>query len=287
MTTLLRLAVQRSGRLSEDSELLLRECGIRYQSGRGSNKLLTRAEDFPMEVLFLRDDDIPGYVADGVADIGIVGLNVVSERGKEIEIRERLNFSHCRLALAVPKGSGKHSVASLQGSRIATSYPKLLGDFLTERAIQAEIHEISGSAEIAPAIGLADAVCDLVSSGSTLAMNGLEEIETIFRSEAVLIATPNLQADKAAIAEQLLFRIRAVNRARRLKYVMLNAPSARLDEVCKILHGSKSPTIMPLALEGWSAVHVVIAENEFWGVVEKLRAIGAEGILVLPIEKLV
>ena len=287
MTSLLRLAVQKSGRLSDESELLLRECGVRYQSSRGSSRLTTRATDFPLEVLFLRDDDIPGYVADGVADLGIVGFNIVSEREAEVETREFLGFSQCRLALAVPRGSGFRSVLDLGGKRIATTYPRLLHDFLEENKIQASIHTISGSAEIAPAIGLADAVCDLVSSGSTLASNGLEELETVFRSEAVLISTPNLDPEKAALVDQLVFRIQAVNRARKMKYVMMNVPDESLEKVSSILSGTKSPSVVPLAIPGWSAVHVAIAEGEFWECVERLKTVGAEGILVLPIEKMI
>ncbi len=282
---MLRLAIQKSGRLSEDSLSLIRECGISFQSS--THKLKTEASNFPLEILFLRDDDIPGYVRDGVADLGIVGQNVLEEAGcNELQV-EALGFSKCRLALAVPRGEVYNSLADLSGRSIATSYPQLLGRYLAGQGVQAELHVISGSVEIAPSIGLADAVCDIVSSGSTLLGNGLREVETVFRSEAVLIASAGLSAEKADLLAQLRFRMQAVRRAKRHKYILLNAPVASLDAVRALLPGIKSPTVTPLAEAGWVSVQSVVQEDDFWHITGQLRAVGAEGILVLPIEKMI
>jgi ATP phosphoribosyltransferase len=282
---LLRVAIQKSGRLSEDSLKLIRECGINFNNGTG--KLKAEADNFPAEFLFLRDDDIPGYVADGVADVGIVGENVMVEKDKNVQMTQKLGFSKCRLSIAVQRSQEYDGVQDLQHASIATSYPKILNDFLQKHQIQAEIHEISGSVEIAPSIGLATAVCDIVSSGSTLMSNGLKEVETIFRSEAVLIATPDLPEAKQAILQSWLFRIQAVQAARNNKYILLNAPNEKIPDIIQVLPGMKSPTIVPLAMEGWSSLHSVINENQFWQIIEQLRAAGAEGILVVPIEKMI
>jgi ATP phosphoribosyltransferase len=271
--------------LSDDYTNLLKNCGIKF--GNGFGKLKSEARNFPLEIFFLRDDDIPQYVEDGVADVGIVGENVVGEKQCAIEVRERLGFGKCRLALAVPKSFAYHSIKDLDGKRIATSYPKILSDFLREKAVAAELHVISGSVEIAPGIGLADAVCDLVSSGSTLFTNGLREVETVLLSEAVLIARPNLEADLQAILDKLIFRVRAVCGAAANKYILLNAPDAQLDEIIKILPGIKSPTVMTLAEKGWSSIHSVVKESDFWEIVERLEEKGAEGILVLSIDQMV
>ena len=281
----LRLALQKSGRLSEASVRLIEACGIRFS--RADHRLRTLTDNFPLELLYLRDDDIPGYVADGVADAGIVGENVVAEKRKPVAMLERLGFGRCRLSIALPKADTYGGLADLHGRHIATSYPNLLSDFLAEHDLEASIHEISGSVEIAPSIGLADAVCDLVSSGSTLLSNGLKEVETIFRSEALLIAHPGLDPDRTAILDALRFRIRSVLKAQNFKYILLNAPNDALDRVTEILPGMKSPTVMPLAEEGWSSVHSVVNENDFWEVIENLRAAGAQGILVVPIEKMI
>jgi ATP phosphoribosyltransferase len=282
---MLRLAIQKSGRLSEDSLALIRECGINFLST--SYKLKTEATNFPLEILFLRDDDIPGYVKDGVADLGIVGQNVLVEAGyPNLEV-ETLGFSKCRLSLAVPRADVYASVEALQGKNIATSYPNILGRYLAENGVQANLHTISGSVEIAPSIGLAEAICDIVSSGSTLLGNGLREVETVFRSEAVLIAQPNLTAEQTDLLEQLRFRMQAVRRAKRSKYILLNAPVTALEEVRRLLPGIKSPTVTPLAEAGWVSVQSVVQEDEFWHITSQLKAVGAEGILVLPIEKMI
>lgn len=282
---MLRLAIQKSGRLSEDSLTLIRECGISFQSS--TYKLKTEASNFPLEILFLRDDDIPGYVRDGVADLGIVGQNVLEEADCTSLQVEALGFSKCRLALAVPRGEAYDSIQSLSGRSIATSYPQLLGRYLAGHGVKAELHVISGSVEIAPSIGLADAVCDIVSSGSTLLGNGLREVETVFRSEAVLIAAPGLSSEKADLLAQLQFRMQAVRRAKRHKYILLNAPVSALDAVRALLPGIKSPTVTPLAEAGWVSVQSVVQEDAFWHIIDQLRAVGAEGILVLPIEKMI
>ena len=281
----LKIALQKSGRLSEDSVNLLNKCGVKFENGRG--RLKSVARNFPLEIFFLRDDDIPQYIEDDVADIGIVGENILAEENRQIESLEPLGFSRCRLALAVPKSFSYESIKDLEGKKIATSYPKILGDFLARNSVNAEIHRISGSVEIAPSIGLADAVCDLVSSGSTLFTNGLREVETVLRSEAVLVSRKNLDAPQRAILAKLLFRIKAVNAAKQNKYILLNAPDSRLKEIIELLPGIKSPTVMPLAEKGWSSIHSVIAENDFWEVVENLKNKGAEGILVLSIDQMI
>ncbi len=281
----LKIAIQKSGRLNEDSIKILKEAGIEFQNGL--NKLKAEAVNFPLEVFFLRDDDIPQYVEDGVADIGIVGENVFIEKNKQVKIVDRLGFGKCRLSIAIPKNQKYKGLSDLEGKRIATSYSTVLSKYLKKNKISAEIHEISGSVEIAPGIGLADAICDLVSSGSTLFTNGLKEVEVILKSEAVLIANNNLSKEQQAILEKLLFRISSVKKAKSNKYILLNAPNKNLDAICKILPGMKSPTILPLADKGWSSVHSVVNENDFWDIIEKLKNKGAEGILVVPIEKMI
>ena len=281
----LKLAVQKSGRLHKDSMKLLKECGININNG--VNRLKADADNFPMEVFFLRDDDIPQYVEDGVADIGIVGENVVLEKQKQVTEVEQLGFSKCRLSIAVGKDKVYNSSQDLEGKRIATTYPVIVKQFLDKNKIQADIHEISGSVEIAPGIGLADCICDLVSSGSTLFMNGLKEVEIILRSEAELISGGDLGTEEQQLLDKFIFRIQSVKRAQNTKYILLNAPNDKLDIICNLLPGMKSPTVLPLAENGWSSIHSVVNENEFWGVIEKLKANGAEGILVSPIEKMV
>jgi len=283
--TLLRIAIQKSGRLSEKSQKLLQSCGIGLSNG--SRKLKMKASNFPLEVLFLRDDDIPQYVSDGVADLGIVGENVLIEKNKPVDTVEKLGFSKCRLSLAVRREIDYPGTAWMQGKKIATTYPLILKQYLAAQNIQAEIEEISGSVEIAPSIGLADAVCDIVSTGSTLLMNGLKEVETVMKSQAVLIASPNLAAEKQALLDKLLFRIRAVNKAKQNKYILLNAPSEAIPTISSILPGMKSPSVLPLAEPGWSSVHSVVEEDDFWEIIDKLKDAGAEGILVCPIEKMV
>lgn len=281
----LRLAIQKSGRLHDDSMRLLKECGIDISNG--VNKLKSEASNFPLEVFFLRDDDIPQYVEDAVADIGFVGENVVYEKKKKVDVVEKLGFGKCRLSIAVSKGELYTGVASLAGKKIATSYPVLVADFLEANKVKAEIHEISGSVEIAPGIGLADAICDLVSSGSTLFMNGLQEVEPILQSQAVLIKNQQLAAAEQALLDKLVFRIQSVKKAKNNKYVLLNAPNDKLQEIIALLPGMKSPTVLPLAEQGWSSVHSVLSENQFWDIIEKLKAAGAQGILVVPIEKMI
>ncbi|MBS1949139.1 MAG: ATP phosphoribosyltransferase [Bacteroidetes bacterium] len=281
----LKIAIQKSGRLHEGSVNLLKECGIGLANGM--NKLRTEAGNFPLEAYFFRDDDIPQYVEDAVADIGIIGENVVYESNKQITVVEALGFANCRLCVAVKKGEEYKGPASLNGRKIATSYPVLLKKFLDDNKIKAEIHEISGSVEIAPGIGLADAICDLVSSGSTLFMNGLKEAETILQSRTVLVKNNKLSKEKEALLAKLLFRIQAVKKAKNNKYILLNAPNEKLDDIIKLLPGMKSPTVLPLAQAGWSSVHSVLNENDFWEIIEKLKANGAQGILVVPIEKMI
>lgn len=281
----LKIAIQKQGRLSDGSAALLKKCGIGFANGLG--KLKSEAEDFPLEIYFLRDDDIPNYVADGVADIGIVGENILAESPQAVEVIERLGFGKCRLSLAVPKGFDYNSVEDIKGKRVATSYPRILQKFFDSKQISVEIHEISGSVEIAPSIGLADAVCDLVGSGSTLFSNGLREVETVMQSEAVLIARTGLAPNLDDILDKLLFRIRSVNAARQNKYILLNAPTDKADEIARILPGIKSPTLMPLAEPGWVSIHSVIGESDFWEVVDSLKRAGAEGILVLSIDQMI
>lgn len=281
----LKIAIQKSGRLSESSRTLFEECGIKLSNGAGTLKIV--ASNFPIEILFLRDDDIPQYVEQGVADIGIVGENMVFEKNKEVDILEQLGFAGCRLSLAISKEENYSGHGFFMNKRVATSYPRLLGEYLIKNDITATVEEISGSVEIAPGVGLADAICDIVSSGSTLLMNGLKEVETIMKSQAVIIANRNILPDKMSILEKLLFRIRAVKNARENKYILLNAPREAIAEICRILPGMKSPTILPLAEEGWCSLHSVVKEDEFWERIDQLKNAGAEGILVIPIEKMV
>ena len=281
----LKIAIQKSGRLHEDSVKLLKDCGIDVKNG--INKLKTEAENFPLEIYFLRDDDIPQYVEDGVADIGIVGENVMYEKNKKAFIVEELGFGKCRLSIAVGRKDDYTGVGFLQGKRIATSYPNLVEKFLAEKGISAEIHEISGSVEIAPGIGLDDAIVDLVSSGSALFMNGLKEVETVLKSQAVLIRNEKLGPEQLQLLDRLLFRIRAVKKAKNNKYVLLNAPNNKLQEIIALLPGMKSPTVLPLAEPGWSSVHSVLSEDRFWDIIEQLKDAGAQGILVIPIEKMI
>jgi ATP phosphoribosyltransferase len=281
----LKLAIQKSGRLNEDSMRLLKECGI--DIGNGVNKLKTDATNFPLELFFLRDDDIPQYVEDGVADIGFVGENVVYEKAKKVEVTYELGFGKCRLSFAVLKSEEFTGPQFLAGKKIATSYPVLVQKYLDENKVKAEIHEISGSVEIAPGIGLADVVCDLVSSGSTLFMNGLKEADTILKSQAVLIKHKNFTSEQQQILDRLLFRMESVKKAKKNKYVLLNAPNEQLEKIISLLPGMKSPTVLPLATPGWSSVHSVIQESDFWDMIEQLKNAGAEGILVIPIEKMI
>lgn len=281
----LKIAIQKSGRLSENSLRLLEECGIKFSNG--TSVLKTRAANFPVEILFLRDDDIPQYVEQQVADIGILGENMVLEKNKEVAILEQLGFAQCRLSLAIRKEENYPGPEYFNNKRVATSYPRLLSGFFKKNNIKAEIEEISGSVEIAPGIGLADAVCDIVSSGSTLMTNGLREVTTILRSEAVIIGNKKLSEEKKEILDRLLFRIRAVKGARENKYILLNAPESSIQEICRILPGMKSPTILPLAEKGWCSLHSVVKEDEFWERIAQLKSAGAEGILVIPIEKMI
>jgi ATP phosphoribosyltransferase len=282
---MLKIAVQKSGRLYENSLQLLKECGIEINNG--NRQLKAVAFNFPVEIYFLRDDDIPQYVYDGVADIGIVGENVVYEKNKDISVVCKLGFGRCRLSIAVPKSIIYKSVADLKNLKIATSYTTLLQNFLDQKKINAEIHEISGSVEIAPGIGLADAICDLVSSGSTLFTIGLKEVEVVLNSEAALITNKNLSNENKEILDKLLMRINAVKTAKNNKYILLNAPNSQLKNIASVLPGMKSPTIVPLAEEGWSSVHSVVNESDFWEIIEKLKSFGAQGILVVPIEKMI
>ena len=281
----LKIAIQKSGRLYDESVKLLKDCGIDLKNG--VNKLKTESDNFPMEIYFLRDDDIPQYVEDAVADIGIVGENVLYEKNKKVDIVEHLGFGKCRLSVAVSRSEQYDGVHYLNGKRIATTYPLLVQQFLEKNKIDAEIHEISGSVEIAPSIGLAHAIVDLVSSGSTLLANGLKEVETVLQSQAVLIRNGRLDAEQQQILEKFLFRIRAVKKARNNKYILLNAPNDKLKEIIQLLPGMKSPTVLPLAEPGWSSVHSVLNENDFWEIIERLKGAGAQGILVIPIEKMV
>lgn len=283
--SVLKIAIQKSGRLHEESVKLLKDCGIDIKNG--GNKLKTESDNFPLEVYFLRDDDIPQYVEDKVADIGIVGENVLNEKNKDVAIVEKLGFGKCRLSVAVARTEQYSGVSYLSGKRIATSYPHIVSRYLSDNKVNAEIHEISGSVEIAPGIGLADAIVDLVSSGSTLLANGLREVETILYSEAVLVKNNGLASTQSQILDKLLFRIRSVKKAKNNKYVLLNAPNENLKTIISLLPGMKSPTVLPLAEPGWSSVHSVLSENEFWEIIEKLKDAGAQGILVVPIEKMI
>lgn len=283
--TLLRIAIQKSGRLQEGSLQLLKESGLIFSNGK--DQLKTQARNFPVEILFLRDDDIPQYVEDNVADVGIVGENVVLEKQRNNEVVRRLDFAKCRLSIAVPRSDSYTSLRDLQGKNIATSYPNIVRSFLNENNIEAGIHEISGSVEIAPGIGLADAICDLVSTGSTLLSNGLKEVQVVLQSEAVLIANPTLPVEKKEILDKLLFRIEAVQKAKNNKYILLNCPNEAIEKITSVIPGMKSPTIIPLGKEGWSSLHSVVNENDFWERIDQLRSFGAQGILVIPIEKMI
>jgi ATP phosphoribosyltransferase len=285
MQTVLRIAIQKSGRLQEGSLDLLKETGLSFSNGK--EQLKTVARNFPVEILFLRDDDIPQYVEDRVADIGIVGENIFVEKQKKNTLVRRLDFAKCKLSIAVPRAEQYASVQWLQGKNIATSYPNVVKAFLSRNNITAGIHEISGSVEIAPGIGLADAICDLVSTGSTLLSNGLKEVEVVMQSEAVIIGSPDLSADKKEILDKLLFRIEAVKKAKNNKYILLNCPNSAIDNITSVIPGMKSPTIIPLQREGWSSLHSVVDENDFWEKIYQLKALGAEGILVVPIEKMI
>ena len=281
----LKIAIQKSGRLSEKSLQLLEECGIKISNGE--RKLKAVAQNFPVEILFLRDDDIPQYVEQGVADIGILGENEVWEKGKAVTVIQPLGFAGCRMSLAIPKDESYTDLTYFEGKRIATSYPKILVDFFNRNNIRVFIEEISGSVEIATSIGLADAVFDIVSTGSTLLMNGLKEVETVVKSEAVLIANPNLNEATQAILNKLLFRIQSVREGKQNKYILLNAPNSAIESICAVLPGMKSPTVLPLVNEGWSSLHSVIQEDDYWNRIEQLKNLGAEGILIIPIEKMI
>ncbi len=283
METTLKIAIQKKGRLSEKSLELFKKCGIKFSS-KGSLKM--HSSNFPIELLLLRDDDIPEYVETGVADLGMVGQNEVYEKTDNVNELKELGFGKCRLSIAVRNRFEYNSIQDLDGSEIATSYPVILKKYLKEQGVNAKVHEISGSVEIAPSIGLADAVCDIVSTGSTLLMNGLKEVEPFMKSQAVLIGRPDMPEEKQKLVDQLLYRMNAVQKAGDTKYILLNAPNDRVDEICAVLPGMKSPTVLPLADKGWSSVHSVVKENEFWDVIEKLEAYGAQGILVMPIEKM-
>lgn len=281
----LKIAIQKSGRLNKKSIEFLQECGIKFPNGDG--KLVTQSSNFPLDILFLRDDDIPQYVEQGVADIGIIGENEVAEQKRKVKIVERLGFATCRLSLAVPKDAEYSGNQFLNGKKIATSYPHLLSDYLNQNKINATIEVISGSVEIAPSIGIADAICDLVSTGSTLISNGLKEVAKIFESQAVLVSHPDLNEEKQKVLDKILFRIQAVKKGRGSKYILLNAPNEKLEQIIQILPGLNSPTVLPLAKKGWSSLHSVISEERFWEVIDELKNTGAEGILVVPIEKMI
>ena len=283
--TTLKIAIQKSGRLSDDSIALLKECGIDMRNVK--DRLRTVSENFPIEVFFLRDDDIPEYVEEGVADLGIVGQNVLAEKNRKVITVEALGFGKCRLSIALPKAFNYEGPSSLEGKRIATSYPVIVGEYLKKNNINASVHEISGSVEIAPGIGLADVIVDLVSSGGTLFMNGLKEAEVILDSQAVLISNQQLNDEQKNILDKLLFRIRAVKKAKKNKYVLMNAPNEKLSAIISLLPGMKSPSVLPLAETGWSSIHSVLSEDEFWEKIEQLKNAGAEGILVVPIEKMI
>ncbi len=281
----LKIAIQKSGRLNKDSLNLLKDCGLAINNGK--DQLKVNVQNFPLEILYLRNSDIPQYLEDGVADIGIIGENLLVEKQKNVEVVQKLGFSKCRLSLAVPKEVNIDSVHYFQGKKIATSYPNTLKQYLNNKGVQAEIHTISGSVEIAPNIGLADGVCDIVSSGSTLFKNGLQETETLLKSEAVLVKSPLLDEVKQNVLSKLLFRIQSVLRSKNTKYILLNVPNSKIQAVTNILPVLKSPTILPLAEEGWSSLHSVIDEGKFWDVIDALKGAGAEDILIVPIDKMV
>ena len=281
----LRIAVQKSGRLNEDSMRILKDIGISIDNGK--DQLKASARNFPVEVFYLRNGDIPQYLKDGVVDAAIIGENVLIEKGNDITVVEKLGFSTCRVCIAVPKSAEYSSINDLEGKRIATSYPNTVKMYLDENGVKANLHIINGSVEIAPNIGLADAICDIVSSGSTLFKNNLKEVDTILKSEAVLAVSPVLSEEKQAILDKIQFRIQSVLKGRQSKYILLNAPNDKIENIINVLPGMKSPTVLPLAQEGWSSVHSVISKNEFWDVIDELKNNGAQGILVCPIEKMV
>jgi ATP phosphoribosyltransferase len=282
---MIRIAIQKSGRLNTDSLALLKSCGITVDNGK--DQLKAKARNFPLEVFFLRNGDIPQYLRDGVVDLAIVGNNLLVEKGTDLEVIESLGFSKCKVSIAIPKENSFSGVSDLAGKKIATSYPNTVNQFLKEKGIEADIHVISGSVEIAPNIGLADAICDIVSSGSTLFKNNLKEVIEILTSEAVLVQAPNLNEEQILLIEKIQFRIQAVMRAKQSRYILLNVPNEQIDSVSKILPVLKSPTVLPLAQEGWSSIHSVINSGDFWEVIDQLKAAGAEDILVCPIEKMV
>ncbi|MFD0861973.1 ATP phosphoribosyltransferase [Sungkyunkwania multivorans] len=283
--TKIRIAVQKSGRLNEDSLRLLKDCGVSIDNGK--DQLKASARNFPLEVFYLRNGDIPQYLRDGVVDIAILGENTLIEKGQDLKIVERLGFSKCKVSLAIPKNENYKGIEDFKGKRIATSYPNTVKTFLADKGIEADLHIINGSVEIAPNIGLADAICDIVSSGSTLFKNNLKEVEVMLRSEAVLTVSPTISSEAKEILERLQFRIRSVQKGRESKYVLLNAPDEKLKDIISILPGMRSPTVLPLAEKGWSSVHSVISKDKFWEIIDELKAAGAEGILVCPIEKMV
>lgn len=280
-----KIAIQKSGRLNEDSLRILKDCGLSIDNGR--DQLKAAARDFPLEVFYLRNGDIPQYLRDGVVDIAIIGENVLFEKGADIRITERLGFSKCRVSLALPKAVAYTGISDFNGKRIATSYPNTVRHFLEKQGVSADLHIINGSVEIAPNIGLADGICDIVSSGSTLFKNNLKEVEVLLKSEAVLAVSPKIQHEQEKILEQLRFRIQSVLKARKNRYVLMNVPNERLDKILKLLPGMRSPTVLPLAEEGWSSVHTVMPKERFWEVMDQLQEAGAEGILVCPIEKMI
>ena len=281
----LRIAIQKSGRLNQDSLQILKDCGISIDNGK--DQLKANASNFPLEVFYLRNGDIPQYLRDGVVDVAIIGENVLIEKGNDLQLVERLGFSKCRVSIAVPKESKATSLQDLNGKRIATSYPETVKRYLSKDNIDAQIHIINGSVEIAPNIGLADGICDIVSSGSTLFKNGLKEIEVLLKSEAVLAISPLISIENEQTLSKLQFRLQSVLKGKKSKYVLLNAPNDKLEEIINVLPGMKSPTVLPLAQEGWSSVHSVIPKNQFWEIIDDLKIKGAEGILVCPIEKMV
>jgi len=285
MESILRIAIQKKGRLSEKSLQLLKEAGISISNG--SSRLKAQASNFPLEVLFLRDDDIPQYVAEGVAQAGILGENVVAEKAFPVETKLELGFAKCRLSLAIPREIDYPGPQWFEGKKVATTYPGILQQFLEKEGVHAQTESISGSVEVAPGIGLADGICDIVSTGSTLFTNGLKEVETVMRSQAILVASPQMNQAQEALLEQLIFRMQAVLRARKRKYILLNAPNEAIPAISQLLPGMKSPTVLPLAEEGWSSLHTVVHEQEFWDVIDQLKKLGAEGILVTNIEKMI
>ncbi|WP_336129059.1 ATP phosphoribosyltransferase [Mesoflavibacter sp. CH_XMU1422-2] len=281
----LKIAIQKSGRLNEDSMKILKDVGISIDNGK--DQLKASAKNFPLEVFYLRNGDIPQYLKDGVVDVAIIGENVLVEKGQDITIAEKLGFSSCKVSVAIPKGKSYNSIKDLEGKRIATSYPNTVNQFLKDNNVSANLHIINGSVEIAPNIGLADAIVDIVSSGSTLFKNNLKEVEVILKSEAVLAVSPQISTENQAILNKLQFRLQSVLKARNSRYVLLNAPNNKVDDIINILPGMKSPTVLPLAEEGWSSIHSVINKNDFWEIIDELKDNGAEGILVCPIENMV